>query len=161
MSLPAGEYSPASITYMDKSAEKSTTSIWGLPLTSANFDAQVALWDAYWDAVDDLTLGTVVQRHYAVQETFAEAIPASNLCQRENKLLVMYRDATNGQKFTVTIPTIDLSLLTFLTGAGDNVSLTTGAAVIAFVTAFENFAVNPINDGAVIITGLRFVGRNT
>lgn len=161
MSLPAGEYSPASITYIDHSAEKSVMQVYGLPLTAANFDAQVALWDDFWDAVDDITLGQTVQRHYANLDTFAYTVPASNLAQREMKLLVMYQDDTNGQRFTCTIPTIDLSKLTFLTGAGDNVSLTTGTEVIALKAAFEGFVVNPVTDNGVIVTGMKFVGRNS
>lgn len=161
MSLPAGDYSPATLTYLDRSAEKSTMQVYGTLLTALNFAAQATLWEAFYDAVDALTLGTSVRRHYEIEQTFAEAIPVSNLAQRENKLLVMYRDATNGQKFTVTVPTIDLSKLTFLTGAGDNVSLTTGAEVIAFVTAFEDFVINPVTTNATVIASLKFVGRNS
>jgi len=161
MSLPAGEYSPASITYIDKSAEKSTMQIYGETLTEATFDDQAALWLTLANAVDAITLGNMVSKRYAIEETFPESIPASNSAQRENKLLVLFKDATNGQKFTATIPTIDLSKLTFLVGAGDAVSMTVGTEVLALVAAWNAFAVNPVTQNATLIYGLKFVGRNS
>lgn len=161
MSLAAGNYSPASITYIDKSSEKSTLQMYGVLLTAANFDAQRTLWATLLAKIDILALGNKTRSVYGIESIYVETIPSSNLAQRENKLLVLYQDVTTGQKLTMTIPTIDLEALSFLTGAGDNVAIDTPTAVDEFVTAMNAFARNPATGNITAVYGLKFVGRNS
>jgi hypothetical protein len=161
MSLPAGNYSPASITIRDRSDEVSVFQCYGTILTAANFVAQQALFTTLRTAIDAIVLGVFNQYTYGVQTIIGSTFPLVNTAQRENKLLVQYVDDTNQQRFTATIPTIDLDALTFQTNAGDFVDLATPTAVSDFVTAFEAFAVSPVGNHSVTVRGLKFVGRNS
>jgi len=161
MSLPAGDYSPASITVLDQSGETSTFSVFGTILTAANFTAQRTAWATLVGAINDIKLGVNVKTAYGVETTYVANLPGDNNAQRENKLLVQFRDAANGQKFTATIPTIDLTLLAFQSNAGDFVALDSPTEIADFVTAFEAFVKTPVGNHSVTITGLKFVGRNS
>lgn len=162
MGLGAGSYGASELAYKDKSAETGTSRVYGDVLDDGNWVAQQGLWDAYWGAVNAITLGVLVHRDYGNTVVVDPVnLPASNGAQRENKLLVRYYDGTTLKRYLASIPTIDLSILTFETDAHDFVSKTTGALVIAFVSAFQNFAVAPETGNACLIESLEFVGRNS
>lgn len=115
-------------------------------------------------AIDNITLGTVFQKAWGDRDTESNELPASTAAHRENKLLVVYRDATTEQTHTVTVPTIDSADLVFLPGAGDAVAFTAGngatADMQAFVTAFEANVKDRVTGNAVEIVEMHFVGRN-
>jgi len=160
MNLGAGDYSPASITFIDAKRQKGSFSCWGTLLTAANFTAQRALFATLITKTLVLTLGIEVANYYGYETLFLENLPA-NTAVRQNKFLVRYRDNTTYQKLTATIPTADLSQVTLLVGAKDNIALTTPAAVTEWITAFQAFAKNPNTGNAVTVTGLSFVGRTS
>jgi hypothetical protein len=83
--------------------------------------------------------------------------PSDPVAQREVKWLVRYHDAA-GRKYSVEIPTADLSLLDT-----DSEFLDLAATYpAAFKTAFEDVVVSPADDGsAVTIDSIQFVGRRS
>ena len=161
MSLGAGNYAPASITFLDSKRQKGRFECWGVLLTAANFDAKRALFATLVTKTLALTAGVETANFYGNETLFLENLPSDTLAVRQNKFLVQYKDNTTAQKRTLTIPTADLSAVSFLSGAGDNINLTTPTAVTDWITAFQAFAVNPETGNAVTVYGMKFVGRNS
>jgi len=163
MSLGAGTYSPIEISLRDKGGEVGTTRAYGLPMAEEDYDTNQTARTAYVTAVDGITLGVLIQSNYGGELRIVNPVSkaASASAQRENKILVRYYDSVTFEKFTQTIPTVDLPNLVFLTEARDFVNMTTPAAVVAFVNAHQAFIVNPETDNLTTIDSLEYVGRNT
>lgn len=137
-------------------AEKSSWKVWGATLTSANFVAQTGFASALFSAVLDITLGSQAATKVLAVSTQSAVENTNPLAQRENKWLVRYHDV-NGTKFTVEIPTADLSLLD--TGS-EFLNLEDGGPIAAFVTAFTNYAQSPDDPTLdVAVDSIQFVGR--
>lgn len=136
-------------------AEKSTWSVWTANLTAANFTAQQGLISALYTAALDLTLGSQAATSELAVSTQSSVENTNPLAQRENKWLVRYHD-TAGTKFTVEIPTADLSLL----DTGTEFLDLTGTEAAAFKTAFEAVVRSP-DDPTLTVTvdSIQFVGR--
>lgn len=162
MSLPAGSYQPALISYLDAGNEIGTMRFYATDITAANHDAQVALWATLLSATDAITLGERVRDVYDDESLYSVAQP-TNGAARETKLLVQYADDTNGQRMTCTVPTLDPTIPTYVinVNAKDVVVLDDPASIAAFIAAFEAFAVNPRTGNGVTVTGLQVVGRAT
>lgn len=138
-------------------AKSSSVSVYSEPLTAANFNAQVALQNAFEAAVDAVTLGTAgSERLLAVQTVVARTPSANPLAQRENKWLVTCAETGGGGVVTFTIPCADLSLLA---ADGENMDAT-AAEYTALVAAIEDFVQS--NDGnAVTVTSIKFRARSS
>jgi len=136
-------------------AEKSTWSLWTANLTAANFTAQQGLISALYTATLDLTLGSQAATSELAVSTQSAVENTNPLAQRENKWLVRYHD-TGGTKFTVEVPTADLSLL----DTGTEFLDLTGTEAAAYVTAFEAVVRSP-DDPTLTVTldSIQFVGR--
>lgn len=163
MSLPAGTYSPASITLMDAGNEPGLFKCYGPVLTAANFAASETLWSTLITAIAAITLGAISKRTYGTEVTTNWA-QQTNGASRETKLLVQYADATNGQRLTCTVPTLDPTLPVYVLNinARDVVQTDQPDEITDFIAAFEAFAVPPLNPThAVNVVGLKVVGRNT
>lgn len=160
VSLPAGNYSPAEISFRDAGNEISTQRFFGKLITAANHDAQGALFATYVGAAAALALGSITKEVYAHETLQIGAIP-TNGAMREVKLLVQYSDDTTGEKFTTTLPTLDPTLPEYVSGAKDVIKLDSPSEITDFITAFEAFAVNPVSPThAITVYGLKVVGRN-
>jgi len=165
--LGNGTYHPASITFWDKSREKGTMEVYGLPVTSVNFAAISTLWAAVVSASIGLANGLIYSQRW-VNLFIANAYPPDeDITQeavREIGLKVLYIDATTQKKLEVTLPTLNLSLVTYLSQAKDFVAISAeqgaGAEMVAFVDAFEAYVVNPQTGNAVTVVGAKVVGRN-
>jgi len=160
MALGAGTYSPFEISFRDKGGEVGTLSLYGIPVEPADETAMITAATAFKSALVAACLGQIIQWSYGGIQTIVN--PSGNAssasAQRENKLLLRYHDATSFQKFTVSIPTFDLSLLEnnseFLDLGG-----TEGAAL---KSAFEAIVKSPANSSnSVVLDSAQFVGRNT
>lgn len=137
-------------------AEKSSWAFWTATLTAANFTAQTGLISALYTAALDITLGSQSGTRVLAVSTASAVENTNPLAQRENKWLVRYHDA-NGTKFTLEIPTADLSLLD--TGT-EFLNLADGGPIAAFVTAFEAVVKSPDDPSlAVTLDSIQFVGR--
>lgn len=166
-SLGNGTYHPSSITYWDKSREKGTMEVYGLPVTSVNFTAVSGLWASLVTASGALVRGLIYAQRW-VNEFIANAYPPDGSINqeavREIGLKVMYIDSTTQKKLEVTLPTVNLSLVTYLSQAKDFVAVTeeqgAGEEVVAFVDAFEAYVVNPNTGNGVTVVGLKVVGKN-
>lgn len=139
-------------------AEKSNWAIWTTTLTSANFVAVTGAVSTLFSAVLDITLGGQAGTRILAADT-REAVNITNpQAQRENKWLVRYHDSA-GTKFSVEIPTADLSLLT----EGDEfLKLDDGGPIAAFVTAFEAVAKSPDDPTlSVTVDSIQYVSRRS
>lgn len=164
--MPAlGTKGQATISIRDATGEPTSTTIRTVTLTAGNFAAEATLAATFYAATAGLVLGTVAGTLAANHEVISNATPANNAAQRESKLLVNYWDVTTQKRYSITIGTINFDLLTFLPGAGDAVAFTTangaGSEITAWVTAFEGVAKAPDTGNAVVVTSMRYVGRNT
>jgi len=161
MSLPAGSYQPAQVSYRDAGNEIGTSSFFGTIISAANFTAKVALWATLLAAMDALALGTRVKDVYNDESLYDVGQPA-NGAAREVKLLVQFKDATTGEKMTTSIPTLDPTIPDYVANinARDVILLDSPTEITDFITAFEAFAVAPRTGNAITVTGLKVVGRN-
>lgn len=164
--MPAiGQKGFAEISMRDATAEVTTARIRIAQLTAANLAAQLVAQSAFDAAVAAIVLGVVSKETMGNAQIISNAEASDPSAQRESKLLVSYWDATTEQIYSITIGTIDYSLLVFMPGAGDAVAFTTAqgapTAITDFVTAFEAFALAPDTGNAVAVIGMRFVGRST
>lgn len=165
-----GNFSPAIVSIRDYTpagtgpGEPTNFQCYGPVLSAGNFAAKTALWqngtDGLVDTIQVITLGLIMSWEYGNLHVSNVSGGASSVAaQRENKLLVDYKDNTTQKPYRCTLPTIDLTKLTFQ--FRDIVDIATGTEMIAFVTAFQAFAVAPITGNAVTITGAKYVGRNS
>lgn len=150
----AGSFSTVRIR--DYSLEKSSSSIEGATITAANFDAQIALIDAWQVAMQNIVIGTPEHLSVlAVNDPIAGADPTSPFAQREMKWLVVARENTSGKTHTFQIPTPDLQYLT----PGTDIADLTATEIAAFVTAMQNlWRVDGTLQGTV--QQIRLIGRN-
>jgi len=137
-------------------AEKSSWAVWVSTLTSGNFVAVTGAISTLFSAALDITLGAQSGSTIQASATSSAVTVTNALSQRENKWLVRYHDA-NGTKFSVEIPTADLSLL----DAGTEfLNLADGGVIAAFVSAFEAVAKSPDDPAlATTVDSIQFVGR--
>jgi len=136
-------------------AEKSSWKVWGATLTAGNIAAQAGLASALWSAALDLTVGSEAATKLLASSTQSSVVNTNPLAQRENKWLVRYHD-TAGTRFTVEIPTADLSLL----DTGTEFLDLGGTEADAFKTAFEAYAKSPDDPTlSVTLDSIQFVGR--
>lgn len=162
MPLPPGSYQPADISYLDAGNEIGVMSFYGPDLTAGNIEAKVALWATLLTATDALVLGERIRDRYDDLSLYNVAQP-TNGAAREVKLLVQYADGTTGEKFTTSIPTLDIAIPDYVinVNARDVVALDSPTAITDWITAFQAFAVAPRTGNAVTVVGLKVVGRST
>lgn len=108
-------------------------------------------------ALNALVIGTIEKATLvAYEDVVATALPLDPFAQRETKALVGYHDSVTGNRYTFTIPCIDLALLSATrTGEFD---ITTGAWA-TLVTELETNYVSP-DGNLMIVDYAKHVGRN-
>jgi len=146
------------LSYLDYSNESSSFTVSAEIRDDTNFDAQVTLADALITATNALTLGNLNNQFFTQGEWSLAAVPSDVLAQRENKWLVRYEDGTTGKKYTVEIPTAELASGHLQTNS-DEANLA-DAEWVAFIAAFEAYAVAPDTGNTVNFISARFVARN-
>lgn len=146
-------------TLLDYSDEKSSVNIYNGAITAVSIGGFLTQFGEMRTALEGITLGTMHQEQWIGDVTLlSNARPASPVAQRESKFLVRYHNVVTGKKFTLEIPTADL---TGRVVAGTDRALLTETNMAAFVTAFNAFARSPENDtDAVVIDDILVVGRN-
>jgi len=165
MGLAPGTQNKATISIRDAGNEIGTFSCVGADITAANRDAQEALFTALVTATAALTLGAITKTSYISQTTQATTQPTDGAA-RELKLLVQYQvtsGANTGARWNTTVPCLDPSKVSYVQNinAKDVVDPSVGTELLAFIDAFEGFAVDPANGtGAVEVVGLKVVGRS-
>jgi len=146
---------------MKSNGEPETASFsWAMPTaTPANIAAQDTLVDNIVTAVNAVTLGVLGKREHIYERLFISRIrAASTSAQRENKWLVRYHGNITQDKFQLSIPTADLSLLP---DGSEFLDITAGVG-LALADALEAALSSP-NDTTETITvdSVQFVGRNS
>jgi len=165
MGLAPGTQNKASISIRDAGNEIGRFSCIGADITAANRDAQNTLFQTLVTAVAALTLGAITKTDYISQVTVATTQPTDGAA-RELKLLIQYQvssGANTGARWNCTLPCLDATLVSYVQNinAKDVVDPTVGTELLAFIDAFEAFAVDPANGtGSVIVVGLKVVGRS-
>lgn len=141
--LAYGNYSPFDIAYRDVAARIGHVKGFGPLITAANRDAKQALFATLLTATSALVLGQLAKSSYAEETVVSSDLPTTN-CVIGLKLLVKYQDTTNGQRYRLSIPTLDDTLMVFATGARDIVLFEGSGApgvLTDWVTAFVAFAI--------------------
>lgn len=162
MAVPVSFYSETIADNTVNKAGKPETSTWQVAiaeLTAANVVAQEGLLTTLSAAVGNVILGNLLRTQIVLDRDEISSAPAAlQAAQRENKLLLRYHGATSNQKFNVSIPTFDLTLLP---NHSEFLDLTGGDG-LTLKTAFEAVVRSP-NDSSevVILDTAQFVGRNT
>jgi len=157
--LEAGSYQPCSIGYLDAGGERAAMHFYGKVLTAANFDDQVAAWADVLTAADALAAGNRIVDSYNDESRYSVARP-TNGAAREVGLQVIFRDGTTGQTFLATLPTVDISLITYDPNYGaKDVVLLTSTEVAAFISALNAFpVVNPQHQtNTVTVVGMKVI----
>lgn len=165
MGLAPGTRAKASISFRDAGNEIGRFSCTGPDLAAGTIAANEALWATLVAAAGALTLGAITKQQYSNEVTQATTQP-TNGAAREIKLLIQYQVSTGantGARWTCTLPTLDTTLVSYVinVNAKDVVDPSVGDELLAFIAAFEAFAVDPANGtGEVVVVGLKVVGRN-
>lgn len=113
--------------------------------------------DTLVTALNALVIGTIENaRLVAYEDTISTALPTDPFAQRETKALVGYHDSITGNRYTFTIPAVDLSLLSATrTGEFD----ITAGAWATFVNELESNYVSP-DGNLMVVDYAKHVGRN-
>lgn len=165
--MPAvGERQPTNWTLRDVSKEPTTHTVYVDEITAISLPGLLTQLGAYRTALLGITNGVLAKTSWGEEDIVSNLFPSDPSAHRENKLQVHYRNVVTEAPYTLTIGTVDFSKLTFLPNAGDWCAFTEefGATteILAYVDAFEAMASAPDNEAQnVVITGLKYVGRNT
>lgn len=152
-------------TLRDDSGEITSHHVYTGEITAVSLPGLLTQIGAYRTAVEGITLGIVAKESWGEDTVVSNATP-TNGAAREYKLLVQYQGATTEKPYTLTIGTVDPSVIVRLPGGGDAVAFEAAngasAAIQAWVTAFEAMAKAPDDEAeSVVVVGMRTVGRNT
>lgn len=148
---------------VDHTGEISTATFQTSDLTAANIDAEYAEALSLQTAVDNVSLGLILNReHVAKSSPLAVGKASSENAQREAKALVSYYDSVTFKRATMEIPCCDLTLQ--LTGHpgffyDQAYAGTEEAEWATFVSIFETAVVGPSGNASVVDT-VTHVGRN-
>jgi hypothetical protein len=145
-------------SWADYAGEVSNLSLAHTDLTAGNIVAQTTLIGNLFTALSAVTLGE--QQTQAI--TLSKIIVSSDLptdvnAQRETKWLLRYHDAVTGEKFVVSVPCADLSLLAPVSQFADM----SGTEFAALKTAWELIVRGPNDNNLTILDSAQHVGRNT
>lgn len=136
------------IPILDASADISTVGIYA-PAAAADLDIT-----AFFDAVDGVSLGTLV-RSYLVQsvqkDVGSTTPPVNQFARRESRWVCKYTDDVTLKEYEFSIPCADLALAT-----GDVLNITAGAG-LALKNAFEGVAESELGN-AVTLNSVIFKG---
>ncbi len=149
-------------TFLDETGEKSAMKFYHGAITATTLAGYLTQFGDLKAKTQALTRGTLHKERIVMDDTLLDsALPGDNLAQREAKLLVVYRDVVTNKVYTLTIPTVDLTHVTFVPGAKDNIRLDT-TEVAEWITSFETLGRSPDNDAnGVEVIQIRAVGRNS
>jgi len=161
VTLPAGTYAPASITFLDAGNELSNFNMYGRVVSAANFAADFGDFTDLVSATNAITLGVNTKYTYG-NEVLIGGVQPTNGAARETKLLIQYQDTVTGERYTATVPTLTPTLPEYVVNinAKDVVKMDSPALIVTFIGAFEAFARAPRTGNDIAVIGLKVVGRN-
>jgi len=165
MSLAAGTYQPLEISFRDAGNEIGTMRFYGTKLDlsddAGNIEELNTLFTTLQTKIGAVVLGAKTRSQY-IQETLYTTTQPTNGAARELKLLVQLQNFSTGRQLSFTIPTLDGTVPEYIVNKNvkDAISLTSPTEITQLIDAIEAIAVDPVDNGAVVVVGLRVVGRN-
>jgi len=162
--MPTTHYN--TMSYLDKTGEVSGFTVFNDAITAVSLPGYLANLTDFRAKTEALLLGTNIRNAWVGDaDANAAVLPASNYAQRENKLRVIYVGLITGKDYELTLPTIDLSLLTFIPGGKDYIQISgagVNAAITDWIASFEALASTPDDPAeGVDVIKMQFVGRNS
>jgi len=153
-----GGRQPYGIQLLDHSNERKSFEVFIGELTAISLPGALTQMGALYDAVDDVTLGTISRNSWGQRTVVSNTKPTNAAAQIETELLVTYQDATNEKPFSFRIPTADYTKFAWV---GDSAVLTGGTATAettALIAALEALLKSPDDDShAIEVTGIYVV----
>lgn len=154
--MPAlGGSQPYGLQLLDHSNEKKSFEVFIGELTAVSLPGALTQMGAFFDAVEDLVIGTISRNSWGFRNVISNTPPVDANAQIETEILVTYRGVTTEAPYSFRIPTAQYSALNWvgdraiLSGAGAS------AATTAFVAAFEALARTPNDDSELVeVTGI-------
>jgi len=154
MTKPAGYVTAA---WRDYSGEASSMSVPMTDLTAGNIVAQTTLINNLFSALSAITLGEQQKQAITLSSIQVSGdLPTDVHAQRENKWLLRYHDSVTNERFVVSVPCADLSLLATNSDMADM----SGSEFAALKTAWELIVRGPNDNNLTILDSAQFVGRN-
>lgn len=152
----AGTYASATLSLRDAGNEAAAFHVFGPDLAQASFDASRTLWTNLVTAAQALVLGAKASETYGNTTEFDWDQP-TNGAAREIALLIQYKNATTGRRFTAKLPTLDPTLPNYVqnVNAKDVVQVDTPDEIADFITAFNAFVKDPYSGQACEVIGLK------
>lgn len=148
------------VTYRDHTVEASTVAFPMTAFDETGLVAADALMDAAKAAIENVMIEaqeSKEERSYNIVKAAGKVGATNPIAQRETKWRVYGHDAVTGANMSLEIPCADLTLLADESEEMDH----TDAKYTALVSALEAAWVNEQTGNAVVIDGVRHVGRNT
>lgn len=148
------------ITFLDHSAELSTTSVCLKPITAATFDDVIDPTDK-WPAALKLAItacsfcNDIKHQVTLDPQVTARVTPNDERAQREQVLVVSYQDLATHDMYTMSIPGPNRGAIG---REGDDKVNPASVLWLALVLALETHAVSPDGNPIKVIGG-RFAGR--
>jgi len=145
-------------TWADYADEKSAVQLAHTDLTAGNIVAQTTLINNLFTALSAVTLGEQQKQAITLSNIIVSGdLPTDPQAQRETKWLLRYHDSVTNEKFVVSVPCADLSLLSPNSQFADM----SGAEFAALKTAWELIVRGPNDNNLTILDSAQHVGRNT
>lgn len=156
---------PAATTqsFIDHSGEITSFKLWTPDLNAGNIDTftNTAVANSLGDmliAVNALTtLNRTVTSVGAIRDISAPTLPTDPDAQREQKMLMKYRDTVTGKAYQFTLPGINRSLVA--QQGTDQVDFGNNAFVVALIATIEGVYVSELGN-PITFYDARLVGRN-
>lgn len=145
---------------MDHSQEKSSVTVNVGPITALTIAGLLSQITAFNAALDDITLGTIVQEAFGVVDQVSNTVPTDKTAQVETRVLVGYVDAVTGAKESFIIPTADYAVFNYAPApAADFILIGDGASAetTAFISAVQAMAKFPGTNNAITVTYMKIV----
>lgn len=150
---------PAKFTqgWLDHSGEQSRTQFYLLEGAGDDYTTAIAAAATVATALEVVSLLTALNRSFSVEvATNVANLPASPYAQRELALKIFYSDDVTANKFTMTVPGPDLTLLA--QANTDEVDIVANVAAAALKLVLDTNLVSP-DGNAITVTRMRLIGR--
>ena len=143
--------------WLDHSGEQSRTQFYIVDGAGDDFTTAIAAAATVATALEAVSLMTALNRSFSVEvSTNVPNLPASPYAQRELALKVFYSDDVTAEKYTLTIPGPDLTLVS--QANTDEVDIVSNVAAAALKAVLDTNLSSP-NGNAITVTRMRIVGR--
>lgn len=159
MPLPAGSYTPASISFRDAGNQRASFRVYGTLITAGNIVAKTALWDTLVAAAEALCLGAPVKTAYGSETILLNSQP-TNGAYVGTALLIQATNEVTGVTYPFRLPTLNPDLPSYVINKNvkDALLLTEPSQITDFISAFNAFVIDPTAPtDALLIAGLKVV----